>query len=209
MKDIRVFYRKNGPLRFVSHLDMNRYIPRLIRLAGLPVWFTQGFNQHAYLTFALPLSLGFNSAYEVVDMRLTEDDFSLEEVQRRLNEKAVEGFQVFRVSEPKYKPGQIGFCRYAIEFHTGVNTAALESFLQREQILVEKRNKKGKYVAVDIAPKIQSFSIHENCLRITVAAGSDNLNPTLLLSAFLKNEDACDYTVTREALYTAEMEPFE
>ncbi len=208
MKDIRIFYRKSGPLRFVSHLDMNRYMPRLVRLAGLPVWYTEGFHQHVYVTFALPLSLGFESEYEVMDMRLTEDDFPLEEVKRRLNEKAVKGLEVFAVSEPRYKTGKIGFCRYRINFLEPVDVLALKEFLQSEQILVQKRNKKGKYNEIDITPKIKNFKLIDNCLTVTLSAGNDNLNPTLLLDAFFERHEKADYIITREMLYTTEMEQF-
>ena len=208
MKDVRIVYRKNGPLRFVSHLDMNRYLPRLIRLADLPVWYTEGFHQHLYLTFALPLSLGFNSEYEVVDLRLIEDDFPLEEIKRRLNEKAVNGLEILSVNEPKFKPSQIGFCRYKVEFLEAVDTASLESFLNSEEIIIEKRNKKGKYNKVDIAPKIKDFVLDGNYLTLTLSAGNDNLNPTLLLDAFFGDGKKAEYIVTREMLYTAEMEQF-
>lgn len=204
-----MFYRKSGPLRFVSHLDMNRYLPRLIRRAGLPVWFTQGFHQHMYLTFALPLSLGFSSAYEVVDLRLTQDDFPLEEICARLNRYAVEGLEVFRAAEPKYKPAQIGFCRYGIEFLAEVDGQALQAFLQSDSIPVLKRNKKGKYTEVDIAPKIHGFSLQGNRLAVTLAAGNDNLNPSLLLEAFFENRPKVDYAVTKEMLFTSDMEQFE
>ncbi len=208
MKDVRVFYRKSGPLRFVSHLDMNRYLPRLIRLADLPVWYTEGFHQHLYLTFALPLSLGFNSEYEVVDIRLTEDDFPLAEIKRRLNEKAVNGLEILSVGEPKCKPGQIGFCRYKVEFLEVIDTARLESFLNSEEIIIEKRNKKGKYNKVDIAPKIKDFVLDGKYLTLTLSAGNDNLNPTLLLDAFFGEDKKAECIITREMLYTAEMEQF-
>lgn len=208
MKDVRIFYKKHGPLRFVSHLDMNRYLSRLIRLAGLPVWYTEGFHQHLYLTFALPLSLGFSSDYEAVDIRLTDDELPLCEVQRRLNERAVEGLEVFAVGEPKYKPGQIGFCRYRIDFLEPINTNALENFLNSEHILIQKRNKKGKYNEVDIAPKIKEYTLTDETLMLTLSAGNDNLNPVLLLDEFFKYNNKTEYQVTRKMLYTAGMEQF-
>lgn len=208
MKDVRIVYRKSGPLRFISHLDMNRYLPRLIRLADLPVWYTEGFHQHLYLTFALPLSLGFNSEYEVVDIRLIEDEFPLEEIKRRLNEKAVNGLEFLSVSEPKCKPAEIGFCRYKVEFLEAVDTAGLESFLNSEEIIIEKRNKKGKYNKVDIAPKIKDFILDGKYLTLTLSAGNDNLNPTLLLDTFFGEGKKAEYIITREMLYTAEMEQF-
>ena len=49
MKSVRVFYRKNGPLRFVSHLDMSRLVTRMLRRTGLEVWYTEGFNSRLYI----------------------------------------------------------------------------------------------------------------------------------------------------------------
>ena len=64
-------------MRFISHLDMTRFMSRTIRRAELPVWYTEGFNPHLYMTFALPLSLGFESDYEVVDIRLLDDNYDI------------------------------------------------------------------------------------------------------------------------------------
>ncbi len=70
MKNVRVFYEKKGRLKFVSHLDMNRFMSRLITKSKIPIWYTEGFNQHIYMNFAVPLSLGFEGFYEIMDIRL-------------------------------------------------------------------------------------------------------------------------------------------
>ena len=44
-------------MKFISHLDMQRFMIRMIRRSGIPVWYSEGFNPHPYITFALPLSL--------------------------------------------------------------------------------------------------------------------------------------------------------
>ena len=65
MKTVRVFFKKLGRMKFISHLDMTRFMSRLITKANIPVWYTEGFNQHLYMNFAVPLSLGFEGLYEV------------------------------------------------------------------------------------------------------------------------------------------------
>ena len=57
MEPIRVFYRKTDTAKYISHLDINRCFQRAMKRAGIPLWFTEGFNPHAYLTFPLPLAL--------------------------------------------------------------------------------------------------------------------------------------------------------
>ena len=61
MRNVRLFYKKLGNMKFVSHLDMSRFIIKVIRMSKIPVWYSEGFNPHPYITFALPLSLGFES----------------------------------------------------------------------------------------------------------------------------------------------------
>ena len=69
--DYRVFYTKTGRLKYISHLDVNRLMQRALKRSGLPVWYSEGFNPHIYITFALPLALGLESRYEIMDFRLT------------------------------------------------------------------------------------------------------------------------------------------
>ena len=73
MKSVRIFYTKLGRMKFVSHLDMNRLMIRVIRKSGIPVWYTEGFNPHPYYSFALALSLGFESSCEILDFNLNEE----------------------------------------------------------------------------------------------------------------------------------------
>ena len=61
--DYRLFYTKTGRLKYISHLDTNRLMQRTLKRSGLPVWYSEGFNPHIYITFALPLALGLESEY--------------------------------------------------------------------------------------------------------------------------------------------------
>ena len=90
MENVRVFYQKTGRGKYISHLDMTRCMKRALRRAGIPVWYTEGFNPHVYMTFALPISLGFESLCETMDIRLTQP-MSLEEIKERLNRVLPEG----------------------------------------------------------------------------------------------------------------------
>ena len=80
-------------MKFISHLDMNRYMTRLVKISKIPAWHTEGFNKHLYLTFALPLSLGITADYDIVDLKITDDDFSDEMIVDALNKNASEGLE--------------------------------------------------------------------------------------------------------------------
>ena len=49
--DYRLTFAKKGRARYISHLDLMRAMQRAIKRAGVPIWYTQGFNPHSYLMF--------------------------------------------------------------------------------------------------------------------------------------------------------------
>ena len=114
LKNVRVFFKKNGRMKFVSHLDMNRFVSRLFSLAQIPVWYTEGFNQHLYLNFAIPLSLGFEGLYEVIDFRLVDDDYDLNECLKRINSVCTPDIEFFKICEPVNSMKEIGFAEYRL-----------------------------------------------------------------------------------------------
>ncbi|WP_159427374.1 TIGR03936 family radical SAM-associated protein [Massilioclostridium coli] len=190
-KDIRVFYKKTGRLKYISHLDINRCMQRALKRAGLPVWYTQGFNTHIYLTFALPLSLGYESNYEVMDFRLIEE-VSFEEVKQRMNEALPEGLEVFRVAEKRDKVDTIAAACYQIRLY-GDDLQELETswtdFLSEPWIEVEKKTKKGMK-RIDIKPELleSQYQLDGDCLlwKVKLPAGANNINPSLYLDEFCK-----------------------
>ena len=58
MITVRIRFEKTGEAAYISLLDLQRVFHRILKRSGLPVYYTQGFNPHIYLSFACPLSLG-------------------------------------------------------------------------------------------------------------------------------------------------------
>ena len=216
MRTVRVFYKKLGRLKYTSHLDMNRFMLRALRLSGLPIWYTEGFNPHPYATFALPLSLGFESEYEVMDFRLVDDELAdggvtNEEVAAALAAVMPAELPVIRAADPVQKPGKITAARFRVCFLTGEGEALearLRAFLARPSILMEKKGKKGKVSTVELAGKAADVVFAHNgnalAMELTLPAGNDNVNPCLVLNAAEREEPLPFYNVTRLALYTAD-----
>ena len=193
-------------MRFISHLDMTRFMARIIRRAGLPVWYTEGFNPHLYMTFALPLSLGFESEYDVVDIRLIDEEYDISTIPQMLNEICPPYIHFFDVAEPVKKAGDVAAAKFDVTFDDGCEIASdLDRFLSQESIIVLKKTKKGDLKQLEVADKIKSFSIKQSdntVLTITLPAGStENLNPELFLNAFFENYGKyyC-YTINRTAI---------
>ncbi len=212
MKNVRLIYEKKDRMRFVSHLDMTRFMCRMIQKSKIPVWYTEGFNKHIYVTFALPLSLGFESNYEVMDFRFNDDDFPLSSARLALESVFPPYIKIVDLAFPQMKAGEIAFADFEITFDTADKAFAvsLNDFLNLEEIKVSKKSKKGAISEVDIAPKIKAFSITQGentVLKITLpAGGKDNVNPQLVLSAM--GENLPEHRICRGKLYNEKMEIF-
>ena len=69
---LRIRFEKTGRAVYVSHLDLMRTMQRAFLRAGFPLAYSEGFNPHAILSMALPLSVGTESVCELMDFRLRE-----------------------------------------------------------------------------------------------------------------------------------------
>jgi radical SAM-linked protein len=120
---------------------------RALRRASIPIWFTQGFNPHPYIFFALPLSLGFESECEYMDLRL-EEDMSFEDVKLKFTKQMPEGVEIINVYEPTAKITEIGFSQYTITLeYVKADEDELKKILdaikQLPNITITKKTKKS------------------------------------------------------------------
>lgn len=191
--DIRIFFTKTGMAKYISHLDLMRCMSRAFKRAQIPLWFTEGFNPHLFMTFARPLSLGQESLCEVVDVRLV-GEMTLKEIKNRMNNALPQDITVVSVQKPEHKPSEIAAADYEIRLFTALPEALcthLKSAFAAPQITVRKKAKQGRKKIekeIDIKPNILSFDVAAKekhvLLNIRLTAGDqNNINPTLLLNA--------------------------
>ncbi len=191
MYDARLWLSKRGRLKFVSHLDMFRMMQRAVRRAEIPLWYTEGFNPHPYISFLLALSLGVEGEKEPVDLRIV-GDMTPDEIKERLNAVFPEGLWAEAVTLPEHKPAEIAFADYAAVLDKNEIAAdELRGALESGALQTEKSGKSGgkKVVkTVNVSEHIKAFAITEDdghiFLDVTLPAGSTfNLNPLQLLDA--------------------------
>ncbi len=218
MRNVRVFYAKRGRMKYVSHLDMNRYMVRLFKVAKIPAWYTEGFNQHLYLTFAQPLSLGITTDYDVIDLKIVDDAFTNGMVLKALKERACEGIEILNVTEPWMKVSELTFASYTVVYKDE-DTALLESLeklLNGNIIPAEKKGKKNKITLLNLADKIKSIETKREDgvlnVKVTLPAGNtETVNPMLFLQSFNSagNRSPLVVTYNRDMLFNEKMERFE
>ena len=143
-------------MRFISHLDMTRFMARAIRRAELPVWYTEGFNPHLYMTFALPLSLGFESEYEVVDIRLLDDNYDISVLPQKLNEVCPPYIHFFDAAEPIKKAGDVAAAEFSITFDDAGEIKNALNFSLLSLHYVSDRQK-GRKLGIFVIDLLDSF----------------------------------------------------
>ena len=217
--DVRMSFEKTGMAKFISHLDTVRCITRAMKRACVPIWFTEGFNPHAFLTFAMPLSLGFESLCETVDFRLMEE-IDLNELASKINDALPVDITVKEIYVYETSPNDIRWAEYKIVFNNPDKLLMenAEKVLSADEILVLKKGKQGRRKVekeVNIKEHIKSFElIEENrklILNTILSSGTSiNINPMLLIGALVKdtNTDEQDVDIIKVQSFTENMEIF-
>ncbi|HOQ13657.1 MAG TPA: TIGR03936 family radical SAM-associated protein [Bacillota bacterium] len=188
---LRIRFSKTGSLQFISHLDLMRTMMRLLIRSGLKMWYSEGFNPHPKLVFALPLSIGAESVCELLDVRVY-GDIDCEDLIRRLNEASTPELKFIEAYVPERKFKDIAYARYEITVYSqnlkkGCDNAMTELF--RSPVIVSKRTKSGDH-DTDIVPFVRSLSVefdadtHELHVNTVLSAAPDNyLNPEYIVEA--------------------------
>ncbi len=161
--EVRAIFKKTDRAVYISHLDLMRVMQRTFKRAKLPIWFTKGYNPHAYINFSLPLSLGVASDCEVmdfgVDMSSGLPDYDY--LTAEMNKALPNGLEIVKMYEPVMSHTVIGSCDYTVKFMSDAPAEgvadAFELFMAQDEILIQKRakvNMKKTIVTVDIKQDI-------------------------------------------------------
>lgn len=206
-----ITFTKEGYIKYTSHLDMLRLFKRAFKKCGIAPAYSNGFNPHPKMGFAQPLSLGYVSRCELLEFEATQP-YAPEDVKRRLAEIMPEGVEILDCraleSEGKSLAAMVTEAIYKVIFPLNfdpVYEEKLKGYLNRSEILAEKRQKKSKKkVTVNIREKIRAISVvpgERLVLRMRLDCGSNsNLSPELVISTF------CDYCGLDVPRYDIEVE---
>lgn len=206
---LRITFGKSGPLKYTSSLDVAKIWERVLRRAGLPILYTQGFNTRPRLQLAMPLPLGITSECEILDIALRETiPLQTEELAQCLLQVAPAGLSIHRIQdidlrEPTMQ-SRIVSAEYRVSFLDVMDPAFLDQriddILERETIVVERIRKRRRSV-MDLRPLIIDLRVDRNNDLIAHLSVGDrgNLRPDQLIEQM----DLADYhhTVHRFKLH--------
>ena len=174
---IRIGYRKGQEVRFSSHLDMNRIFIRALRRARIPVALSQGYRAHPKISTGPPLSTGFTSRAEYLDLEVRDGmrrDFDV-----ALNRHLPEGIEIF---QSKILLGKILSLNESItlasykvgadwRMSTGEMNTLITEFMKKNACEVI-RIKKGIETKLDIRPFVVDMSTVDGHIRMMLRLSS-------------------------------------
>lgn len=197
---VRIRFSKLKTLRFIGHLDFLRVFQQMIRRAELPVAYSQGFNPHILLSFALPLPLGMESVNDYVDLSL-ETEMPHEEMMDRLNKSAPDGLIVTGVKLAEGRAAAIAaIADYS--FDEDIAQEILDKTLNATEIIVPKKTKSGIKNA-DIRPDILNLSKDGEKTIFRLSAGSARFLNPLIVAEYLMGSPQSASKLARLELYKA------
>ena len=219
MRSIRIWFTKKDASKYISHLDLTRCLIRAFRRTDIPLWYTEGFNPHPYLVFGLPLPLGVEGLREVLDIRLTDDEYSGERVLSELNRVSVPGIEFLEVAEPVEKNLQINKAKYTVEI-LNVNDAKsfynkIKAEIEKGDIVIEKKTKKGGFKEINVCEHLLDFNcnfdVNKVNLSFVLPAGNDfTVNPVSFCKALFTRVGEAEilHRIVRHNLLTKDLKEF-
>lgn len=160
-------FGKQPRLRFISHLDLQRFFQRAVNRTGLPIAWSQGFNPHPVMSFGSALALGWTSEYEVIDIKLSAP------MGRKRTEDAVRAalpedlpvLEVRMVEDRHPAPmAQVCMSDYRVTLSgegTDAVLAQIPAFLAAENVPAVKKTKSGER-EINARPLVVSIEPEEN-----------------------------------------------
>ncbi len=164
---LQIRFAAEGPLKYVSHLDLMRVWERVCKRAGLPLATSRGFSPRPRIALAAPLAVGATSEAEIIDLLLT-DRVDLQATMRALSAELTPGLRIIEVGEGPLKQASLQSMLRAASYEVDVPDRrsreewqqAIDDLLAREEVpWSHQRGKETK--SYDLRPLILAIRLLE------------------------------------------------
>ncbi len=197
MAKLLIHYGKDGPLKYLSHLELIRALERSFRRAGIEVEASGGFNPRPKISYgpALPVGTSSSSEYLVAEVKPLPCDDGLIE---RISGVLPKGLRAFRAKYIAQKQSSIASViesvAYRVEAKISVlagELAPLVELLRNEERILIKH--KGKEKWVDTKESILDWNIEDAgggraVFHMLLAAGERNsVRPDVLIDRLVES----------------------
>jgi radical SAM-linked protein len=144
---LRIKYAKRGRARFTSHRDFGRAFERSLRRAAVPMAYSSGYSPHPRISYANAAPTGAASEAEYLEIGLAAI-CDPDEVRNALDAALPPGLDIVEVivSPPGALADQLTGSHWQVDLPGLSETAlsaAVEAFLSREVVTVQRMTKTG------------------------------------------------------------------
>ncbi|WP_319205053.1 TIGR03936 family radical SAM-associated protein [uncultured Ilyobacter sp.] len=171
----RLYFDKIEDMKYISHLDMMRFLERLLKKAKIEVKYSEGFHPRPKMSFGNPVSLGVEAYDEVMDLELlVEMDNKV--LLEKLNAECPRGFR-FKGAEDVPRKSSIAEEFQIMIYEISGDDATLEKLkkLLEQNEIVEVKIKKGKRKERNLKERIQYYKMEGDKLRLELINTSPNV----------------------------------
>lgn len=205
-----VRFGKNPRLRFISHLDLQRFLHMALNRSGLPIKYSEGFNPHPLMAFGSALALGWTSEYEILDVRLSAP-MGRKRCEEAMRFALPEDLPVLEVKLADDRRPSVMAQVCASDYHVTLGgetgqriVAAIPEFLSMDCVTAMKKSKSGEK-EINIRPLVLAIEACEHGFDCRLMlTEKENLKADLLVRTLARlaevGEDEIDMRIHRRLL---------
>ena len=169
--------RKAGRAALLSHLEFMTAVQRAVKRAGIPVRWSAGFHPAPRIGFGDALPLGVASETELLDLDLASA-CAPAEVMATLNRELPEGIAVLAAREISRRAPSAAASLATATYRVPLPAEQRQAVRQRTQEFLAAasveltRTKQGRSESLDLRPWVETLTVDEAALWLTLTKGS-------------------------------------
>lgn len=174
---VRLWLRKEGRNRFVSHLELMTAFHRAVRRCNLPIRYSEGFHPHPRISFPDALPTGLSSDAEIIDLELNTQ-LSGSEIREQLNAELPPGLEILEASEVPWQTASPSVSIESTLYRVSLkeqSPADLQQrcadFLAADDVPGERQKKQG-IETFNLRPTVLDLKVEADALLLTLKKGS-------------------------------------
>ncbi len=214
-KKYRIKLSKENEMKYISHLDWQNTITKMLYRSGLDLCFSQGFNPTPKFSLGIALPVFVESECELIDIEIY-NEISPDELVKKLNNVLPKNIQILHAEKIDKTTAAIDvLAQWALYSFEPLDKGILkkedllyikERISSSSEIIIEKINKKGVKKLVNIASSIKSADISEKELSLILKTGHSEdipaVKPGDVIKYFVPDTD---FRIKRIAFFDKDM----
>ena len=209
---IRFAYAVEGPVKFLSHLDLLKLFSKSVKRANIPVAYSEGYNPHPKIAFGPPRGVGIAGLQEYCDIKLARE-MAVADFIKQLNQALPKGIQVLSARELQGKVLPLMAAIQVVEYQAVLPNDLAEDLEQRvswfeqqaEVFYLRKRpKKKDKLVNVRESVLFLQGQKAEEAYRLTMRlafAETGSAKPSEVLAVLLEDRPCSEVEWLRTGMW--------